>query len=175
MGIDLAKSPNHHHFTRQFISLLLTKKDGESIEIIPFHFMHPWEDVKVFGPLAILIIGSSLFIGTPSPFRTQVKRFIKMLTDQVHGKSNPILVFGDSNSPDSWLNIPSYWWRKISKLAHPIFQRSPTFPAPGSSYSRKYPSMRLDQAFAINLKGNQKAEVLSMQGSDHFPLKIEVF
>lgn len=163
-------------FTRKLIRLRMDWH-GRKINIMPVHLLMPWEMIKAeYEPFGKIIAGWSLMYGTDNPLIHQIRSLTKQLrefTKEQVSSEDGFCLLGDFNLPDQlYRQVPIGMLNLISEMK-PVFSSSiPTFPAASAPAISVYPRMMIDHAF---IRGNIKAveaQVLPLQGSDHYPLVL---
>lgn len=141
-------------FTR---SLVICK--FHDFQIIPVHLAQPWTYLNKISGVKEIIWGND------HPVAYQ-------LSSLNHYQTNlPTLLIGDFNLPRKFFGQTPVAWNNLSRWT------TVKFPADAHSFPASHthlgmPKMLLDQAYTQNIHFNVKAETLTSEGSDHWPIFI---
>lgn len=161
------------NFTRQVSSLRVTH-EGQDLYLVPFHALQPWSAMRdiVGKALGTLWTVFHLTVGRRNPLMFQATRLRLWLQAQFGPKldQKPFLLFGDFNatrgSPVESL---------FASLMKRAFRRhSPSFPSASADTRKSYPPIQIDHAFVSRGVRVLGAAVAQLQGSDHYPVFLNV-
>jgi len=161
--------PDIDFFTRPLFCLKIMKK-GEPFYVLPVHLLDPWRILR--RRKGTIFTAWEVMGGTDNPLWFQMG----YMEDNLHQRfgddlaRSPFIIFGDFNTPEvTFLNTIGY--RQLTKVLKDVIVGNPTtFPAKSSIDRKDFPELSLDHGFANSKLNVKVAEVLPLQGSNHYAL-----
>ncbi|CAK0768458.1 hypothetical protein CCP3SC1_530008 [Gammaproteobacteria bacterium] len=156
-------------FTRPLLCLKIVRRDTP-FYILPVHLLDPWRILlKRKGVLSTM---AEVMGGSDNPLWFQMgyleDNLRKRFGDDL-GRS-PFLIFGDFNTPQG-SGLSTIGYRRLTKTLKDVIAGNPTtFPAQSSPERKHFPELNLDHGFTNGQLEVSVAEVLPLQGSNHYAL-----
>ena len=162
----------------RYFQVLNIEVHGKVYTLVPVHLFDCWRHYsKLFGKVAT---AAQIIYGKSNPLFYQIER-LKMYMKLKIGeqlKLPGVLLYGDFNIPDHVEYFPTLAYSIISKnLTNSLAlssQDRPSFPSNDSQEYQHYPSLQIDHALVSPGTEVGISSVISLKGSDHYPIYINL-
>lgn len=168
-------------FDRTFLDYEV-RKGGKVFHLLPLHTVQPWSAIKLAwggGLLGTAATALSLLFGRTNPLVHQLSHFKQLLTQRfgTNLDHSRLVVVGDFNTLAKFGPKSARPYRLAAQgLSDPFAARAEraSWPATSSDAADMQRPMKIDHAFHSAALTADSAEVLSLPGSDHYPLYLIV-
>ena len=160
----------------RYLQILSVKKGEKIFTLVPIHLYDCWRKFQALH--GKLITGAEILKGSHNPLFYQIRRFRELLESKLalEMKLPGVLLYGDFNMPDHVYRIPTHGFSVISKNMNstlsPFSQERASFPSLDSDEYHHVPSLQIDHALVSPGTEFDLSSIISLKGSDHYPLYI---
>jgi len=171
-------------FTRPYLRLRIDLGENE-VDVIAFHGVMPWEAMmkdwgrfsSSIGKIEVGLTLMDLKLTQRDPLNSQLRNLKKQMQHDFGENldAGNLVLIGDFNTPMTVYGVSTLAKILFKDLNNVTSEEEVvSFPSRSSEIHSKYTGLRIDHAFISKHTELIKSSVLEFQGSDHYPLLLEI-